>query len=372
MEPSSSQHNSHTRLRDVLREDFRQGDYATSFRRELKDIQAYYLTDEQKERLDAMGRRHRIKRWLWTAWWVLKEMVLRLSPIRRLFVLAAVIFSLKAVSDIAGGTTTDPGWEIILAMVLFLFVIILEVKDKLLVRDELEAGRKVQRALMPEQSPAVSGWDVWLSSRPANEVGGDLVDILRVTPSRFVVSIADIAGKGLQAALLMVKLQASIRALAAEESSVGDLVAHINEIFRRDSPASMFASLLSVQLQPGSGSLRFVNAGHLPPFHLKEDGIEELAKGEPALGLVKGTQYIEHDLELRPGEMFIAFSDGVVEARRESGEFFGPERFKTLLVSLCRLSARQMAEKIVAEIDAFVGSTSSGDDLSLVVLRRVL
>ncbi len=368
MEPNSSHRPSGPRLRDVLRDDLHQGDYLSTLRRDLRDIEAYYLSDEQKERLNAMGKRHRAKRWLWTSWWVLKEMVVRLSPMRRLLVLAAVILIFLSETDASGGGANG---RVILALLLLLFVIILEVKDKLLMRDELEAGRKVQRALMPEATPAVYGWEVWLSSRPANEVGGDLVDILRVSKDRVVVSIADIAGKGLQAALLMVKLQASIRALASEEESIGDLAAHINEIFRRDSPVSMFASLLTVDIQPGSGKLRFVNAGHLPPFHLNEGGITELAKGEPALGLAKGTQYTQHDLNLQPGEVFVAISDGVIEARRENGEFYGAERFKQLLTSLRRLSAQQIAQQVIGEIDRFVGSTASGDDLSLVILKRV-
>ncbi len=368
MEPSSSQRSSGPRLRDVLRDDLHQGDYLSTLRRDLKDIEAYYLSDAQKERLAALGKRHRVKRWIWTAWWVLKEMVVRLSPVRRLLVVAAVVLIFLSESDSSGGGADG---RVILALLILLFVIILEVKDKLLMRDELEAGRKVQRALMPEATPAVYGWDVWLSSRPANEVGGDLVDILRISQDRVAVSIADIAGKGLQAALLMVKLQASIRALASEDTSISDLVAHINEIFRRDSPVSMFASLLTLEVRPGSGGLRFVNAGHLPPYHLKESGIDELAKGEPALGLAKGTHYTEHVLELQPGEVFVAISDGVVEARRENGEFYGAERFRQLLTSLRRLSAQQMAQEIIGEIDRFVGSTASGDDLSLVILKRV-
>src|SRR5512138_3275825 len=94
-------------------------------------------------------------------------------------------------------------------------VLMLELKDKLLARSELEAGRTVQLALMPDRPPVVPGWDIWLYSRSANDVGGDLVDYLQIDPQRLGVMLGDVAGKGLPAALLMAKLQATLRALVS-------------------------------------------------------------------------------------------------------------------------------------------------------------
>jgi serine phosphatase RsbU (regulator of sigma subunit) len=117
-------------------------------------------------------------------------------------------------------------------------------KDKLLAHGELESGRAVQRAMIPEQAPLVPGWNLWLFTRSANEVGGDLVDFLRMNGDRFGIAIGDVAGKGLGAALFMVKIQATLRALTPDHDSLTDLASKLNRICPRWN-ATKFASLLS-------------------------------------------------------------------------------------------------------------------------------
>jgi sigma-B regulation protein RsbU (phosphoserine phosphatase) len=246
----------------------------------------------------------------------------------------------------------------------------LELKDKLLARDELEAGRKVQIALTPEQSPLIGGWSVWLFTRTANEVGGDLVDLQKLESGNYRISIADVAGKGLRAALIATKLQATIRACSDSFALLGELGKRLNRVFYRDSLRNFFASLVCIEITPAEGTLKFMNAGHLPPLIIRGQGIEETAKGGPALGIVADVECEERTVELGTGEMFIAYSDGLTEAKNIDGDFFGQQRLIDFLLRLGNLDARAVGTALVAEVDRFSGGAQAYDDLSLVVLKR--
>lgn len=367
MNANDSQRPSEPRLRDTLRQDLQHADLIRSFQRDFGELKQFYIEEEQNLKLAQMKW---YKRWFFLLWWLLKSMMLKLTPARRIlfFVGFALILAARFVV-IEDHRIQTSNWEV-LGGFLLVFVLMLELKDKLLARDELEAGRKVQHALMPERSPNVPGWSLWLFTRPANEVGGDLVDFLRINEERAGVVLADVAGKGLQAALLMVKLQATIRALASDFQSTSDLMSRINKIFHRDTPSNMFASILYVELTDNSGELRFVNAGHFPPVLLGSNGISEMSKGETGLGLVSTSSYSEQIQTLQRGETFLAYSDGLTEARNAQGEFLGTERFFRLLSRLSAYSVEGMGQAITSEVDQFVGEARANDDLSLIILRR--
>ena len=253
---------------------------------------------------------------------------------------------------------------------LVVFVLFLELKDKLLAKNELEAGRKVQRALMPKENPEIAGWNIWLFTRPANEVGGDLVDYLRLDENKTVLTIADVAGKGLQAALMTSKLQATIRALATEINSLSDFGKKINKIFHRDSLPNLFASMLFMRIDSNSGKVDFINAGHFPPLIIRDKEIKELPKGDMALGLISNADYNEETITLEPNEIFIAYSDGVFEARSEAGEFFGMERFFQLIKNSSNNSSKQIGKYIVSQLEQFIGDYPAADDISLIIMKR--
>jgi serine phosphatase RsbU (regulator of sigma subunit) len=355
-------------LLDAIQKDFQRGEFVNSLKRDFKEIKEFYISSEKKEKLQAMSP---VKRAFWLTVWILKSLILKLAPARRLiFLIAFVLFFMGdnlIVKDDHISLTTNFS----LSAVLFVLVILLELKDKLLARDELEAGRKVQQALMPQQSPVIDGWQVFLFTRPANEVGGDLVDHLALNEQQHIVSIADVSGKGLQAALLTAKLQATIRALAAGEGSFETLFGDINRIFYRDRVPSSFASLLSVRIDARSGILRYVNAGHLPPIVLHSKNCRELSKGQPALGIIMTTQYREESCSLETGDVFIAYSDGVTEARNEASRFFGTDRFIQELPQLQSLPAEHIGKHIIRAVDLFVGAAPTSDDLSLIVIKKL-
>jgi sigma-B regulation protein RsbU (phosphoserine phosphatase) len=193
---------------------------------------------------------------------------------------------------------------------------------------------------------------------------------MRLKDTRAGITMADVAGKGLRAALLSAKLQATLRALATGQESPAVLCNQINRIFHRDSIPSIFASLLYAEISSDSGTIRYVNAGHLPPFHLTNDKVQEQDKGELALGLAPNFSFTERTIILNRDELFFAYSDGLTEACNEAGEFFGLERLKLFLTKTRHLDVNAIGDLLIEEVDRFTGQARVNDDLSVIILKR--
>jgi sigma-B regulation protein RsbU (phosphoserine phosphatase) len=335
--------------------------------RTLEGLREFYLTTEDRERLSHMGR---FRRAIYFTWWLLKSLFLKLTPARRILLLLAIFALGQGNASIASDrfrVSFDVGW---IGVALILLVLALELKDKLLAREELEAGRAVQMALMPAPTPVLAGWQVWLFTRPANDVGGDLVDHLRIDGQRASIVLGDVAGKGLPAALLMAKLQATLRALAPEFTSLAEIGTRVNTILHRDGLPNRFATLVYLEVAPTSGRVRVLNAGHMPPFVVRAATASELPRGSFALGVMANASFQEQSVDLSEGDTLIAYSDGVTEAMNAAGDFFGDERLAALLPAVSGLPVAVAGEQIVAAVDAFVGAAPRHDDLSVVILRR--
>jgi sigma-B regulation protein RsbU (phosphoserine phosphatase) len=362
--PSSDQK---PNLGRTILDDLKRGDLERSLRRDFTELKDFMLTEDRQKRLKEMKQ---IKRWLFIAWWFLEGLFLKLTPARRLLLLLGILFLLSNVNLSGNGSASSEGIHFIGGLIL-LFILMLELKDKLLAHEELEAGHAVQDALMPQRSPQVSGWGLWLFTRSANEVGGDLVDFIQITPERIGVTLGDIAGKGLRAALLTAKLQATIRALVPDVTSLSQLASKLNFIFCRDSLPNLFASVVYAELQPDSGQIRMVNSGHLPPVVLRNGRIEKTEKGGMALGLSPQATFTEQHVELGRGDLIIVYSDGFTEARNLEGSFFGEQRILELLPRIATDSAQQIGDRLLAEVDRFVGEARAYDDITIAILKRL-
>ena len=354
-------------LRKTIVNDLRKGNIGESLRRDFKELYRFYIDGETQERLRSYGR---VKRFVHMSWYLLKNLLLKLTPARRFLLLLSIIFFFS-------GDTTFSNRDFrfslnynLVSYLLLLLVLMLELKDKLLAHDELQIGRTVQKALLPEENPTLAGWSVWLFTRPANDVGGDLVDYINLDEDRLGLTLGDVAGKGLGAALLMSKLQSTLRAIAPDYKSLSDLGQRINLIFCRDSLPNKFATLVYFELMQSSGKVRLLNAGHLPPLVLHGNKVEELSRGAPALGLMKTSNYAEEEIDLNPGDLMVVYSDGVTEARNERDEFYGDQRLMSLIGKSAGISPDRVGERILAEVDQFVGDAPRSDDLSLVIVKR--
>lgn len=354
-------------VRDVVVDVHRTGVRAT-IRDTRSRLETFYLTTERQGRLAGMGR---AKRFLFLSAWLLKSLYFKLTPARRILFLIACILLWGGTSNIGHDRVQiqiDVGF---IGVALLLLILMLELMDKLLARDELEAGRAVQLALMPSHAPVVVGWDTWLYTRSANDVGGDLVDYLEVGPERLGVMLGDVAGKGLPAALLMAKLQATLRALVSGAGSLSELGVETNRILNRDGLPNRFATLIYVEIAPGSGHVRLLNAGHMPPLLLRSSRLEVMPSGSIALGMMPDSTYVEQDVDLEIGDMFVVYSDGITEAMDAHDDFYGDDRLRVALQPCRERTAAQAGEAVLASVDAFVGSARVHDDMSLIILKRI-
>jgi sigma-B regulation protein RsbU (phosphoserine phosphatase) len=258
-----------------------------------------------------------------------------------------------------------------IGFLLVLVVLMLELKDKLMAHGELAVGRAVQLALLPDRNPELSGWDAWLYTRPANDVGGDLVDYLPLEGKGVGLALGDVSGKGRGAALLRAKLQATVRALATETPILSELGSRLNAIFCRDQVSGRFATLVYLEVLPDRGSVRVLNAGHMPPLIVTDASVESLEPVAPPLGILPDARYEEQVLAGEPGSLLLVYSDGVTEARDRSGAFFGEDRLQDLLPRLRGMTAQAAGRRIVDVVESFVGEERLSDDLSLIVLKRL-
>ena len=335
--------------------------------RDLKEMYHFYVDEERKRKL--IGKK-RIKRWLYICWWLLEGLVSKLSPARRLIVVICLCLFLTGQMKFQYADS-----ELVIGLHQFAFlglliVLMLELKDKLLAKDELKTGRAVQLALMPERNPQIPGWDVWLFTHPANDVGGDLVDYLQVGDNRWAIILADVSGKGLAAALLMAKLQSTIRAVASDHESLAELAAHLNHILYRDGIPGKFATMLYLEVKPDSEKIRVLNAGHIPPVIVTGNQFSSLPPIAIPIAAFPDAVFKEQELDLPPEALLIVYSDGLTEARNEKDEFFGEERFNALLPGLQGMSAEQAGLVIFEEVERFVGDARASDDFSIIILKR--
>jgi hypothetical protein len=359
-------------LREVVFQDFRAAELPRQARRDLRQLYRFYLDEDRRAELAAMGR---MRRGFKAAAWLLKSLLSKLSPGRRVALAAALLmgvlgrtsFPLLGIGELRFSTDLRL-WGFLILLV----VLMLELKDKLVARDEIEVARQVQVALLPRRHPQPAGWSLWSFMRPANDVGADLVDYIDLDGGRLGVVLGDVAGKGLGAALLTAKLQATLRALVPQCLTLGDLGSRMNVILHRDGIDNRFATLFYFEIEPATGGVRYLNAGHNPPFLLRRGaGLETLEASSIPLGMFGEIACVEGALVLEPGDVLVAYSDGLTEARNARDEEFGADRLRSLLPRLQGLPAERAVEVVIQEVNTFLGEERPHDDLSLVVAARL-
>lgn len=369
----SNQHsndNEEPQLGQTFRDDFRRIKFKEDITSEYKELKEYFLTENRREQLVGMNK---IKKFFLIPWWLLKSLYFKLTPIRRFLLVIGLIFMfLSFRTNVESDSLSINFFGLsVFSGLIFLFVLALELKDKMYAKTELEEGRAIQRALMPDPKPIVPGWDIWLYTEPANDVGGDLLDFMKISESKFGISVGDIAGKGLSAALLMAKLQSTVRAIAPDYDSLDKLGTKLNNIFHRDSLPRLFASFLYLELSASSGNIKILNAGHLPPIIIKDDGITRLPKISPALGIMNNAEFKEQSLQLSAGEYIIIYSDGLTEARNQMREFYGDKRLLKNLHEFSYHSSEDLGKKVLNSIEYFRGKAKAYDDLTIAVIKRL-
>jgi len=241
--------------------------------------------------------------------------------------------------------------------------------EKRRLEQDMKMAAEIQKGLLPDGAPTVAGYEVAGSNRPSRSVGGDYYDF-SLDEGRLLFALGDVAGKGTGAALLMAVLRAAVRAHWAEGTG-GEAMARINRTVCQNVTEGKYITFVLGRLDPPSGRLTYVNAGHLPPLLVRAGGaVEALTEGGMVLGLFDSVPYADGTAELRAGDTLLVFSDGVTETWNPAGEEFGEARLAALAVEKRDLGAEELQAAILKELDRHSAGTRATDDRTLIVLKR--
>jgi serine phosphatase RsbU (regulator of sigma subunit) len=242
---------------------------------------------------------------------------------------------------------------------------------------ELEVGRDIQSSFLPHEYPQAPGWEVSAVWRAARQVGGDFYDFIPLVPSptgpRWGIVIADVADKGVPAALFMALSRTLVRTVAINRVSPGDTLRRVNELILSDARSEQFVTVFYAVWEPATGRFVYAVGGHNPPLHLVRTGEVMPVPGRGiALGVLEHVHYLEHELILAPGDSLLMYTDGLTDAINANDEEFGLGRVQTAATRAHARPAHEIAQQILAEVEAHVHGTDAFDDLTMVVLKRVL
>jgi len=248
-------------------------------------------------------------------------------------------------------------------------------QQEMVVRERLETevqlARQIQQTFIPETLPLLSGWDLAARWRTARQVGGDFYDVMELPGKRIGLFIADVADKGIPAALFMALTRTLVRASVIGTESPAEALRRVNNLLIPDTQQGMFVTAVYAVLDPQNGKLVYANAGHNPPLWFTPDGkLERLTRTGMALGVIEGTKMEERRIEVKQGDGLLLYTDGLSEAFSPGGDLFGEERIITALQSGKSKSAERILQGIEVDLDRFVGDEPPSDDLTMLILRR--
>jgi serine phosphatase RsbU (regulator of sigma subunit) len=245
-----------------------------------------------------------------------------------------------------------------------------EATEKRQLKGELLVARRIQQAFLPKRDPSVRGFDISGKTAPSREVGGDYFDFIWIGEDQLALVIADVAGKGVPAALLLSGFRASLITEARESTSPAEILNNVNYLFYRSSEPSDFVTVFLAILDIRDRRLLYTNAGHNYPMIYRENGSSEaLVEGGTVLGLLKDAAYEERSAYLGSGDLLVLYTDGITEAMDAKGNQFGEERLNELLPTLRRYDARTICEETFARVKAFTRGAAQSDDMAMIVAK---
>jgi serine phosphatase RsbU (regulator of sigma subunit) len=242
--------------------------------------------------------------------------------------------------------------------------------DRIRMEQELAAAMRIQRNLLPAAPTGVPGWCFHAYLQSCFEVGGDLYDFHRRDDGSYYFLVGDVSGKGMGAALLMTSILTSARILYDQYTEPGDLVTRLSDVIYRSTEPQTFATAFVGHLDPATGVLRYVNAGHPPPLVVGNGSSRELEATGVPIGIMSGFRYPSESVELARGETLILYSDGIPEAMR-GAEFFVDEKMQPVLIEAGAMPTLEESSRfIIGEVEAFTADEPRGDDITLLLVRR--
>jgi phosphoserine phosphatase RsbU/P len=311
--------------------------------------------------------------------WAILE---KLSPARRVLLLLALILLFFP----AGGFTfANKAGEVRVVEfdfrmwggLLLLLLLLLELADRVVMKRDLEIAKDIQTWLLPGAPLQLPGYQIAYATRPANTVAGDYYDVI-LRPGdtrgedRVLFVVADVAGKSIPAAMLMATFQASLRTLSSSRVPLAELIVSLNRYSCSNSQGgARFTTAFLAELDPVTGNIVYVNAGHNAPVLRKRSGaIERLDTGGVPLGISMDFVHLAGTANLGPGDWLVIFTDGVVEAVNTKGEEYEEPRLTRLVDSAAASTPAELLRRLLSDLDIFVGNTPQHDDMTCLLLKK--
>ena len=237
---------------------------------------------------------------------------------------------------------------------------------------ELELATEIQQRFQPSGPPLVPGYEFQGISFSCYEIGGDYYDFIERHDGSMLIALGDVSGKGTAAALLMSSVHAAIHAQVSAKSSLDQTMTSVNQYLAENTPANRFVTMFAAELDPASGMLKYINAGHNPPLIGRSDGtIAQLSSGGFPLGIMPSAEFEMGETRLHPGESLVVYSDGVSEANNIRDEEFGMDRLCAVVQENLKASAAGMRDKVESALSAFTQTAPANDDITLVIVKRI-
>jgi phosphoserine phosphatase RsbU/P len=348
----------------------------SQFETEARASYRLYSRDVAAKTPEGLTRRglhlHVVKEFFWA---VLEK----LSPARRVLLLAALIMLVFPTSDISyrgnGVHVVELDFHFWGGLLLF-GLLILEIADRVVMKRDLQIAREIQTWLLPGAPPQIPGISIAYITRPANTVAGDYYDVFprpgkTNEDSRIVFAVADVAGKSIPAAMLMATFQASLKTLSTAQVALPELVANMNKYACSNSQGGLrFTTAFLAEYDAARHVFNYINAGHNNPILRRASGaIERLDVGGLPLGILPEAKYESASITLAPGDWLIIFTDGVIEAENARQEEYGETRLLAAIGAGATTTPADMLKRLMAEVDLFVGSTPQHDDVTCLLVK---
>jgi len=238
---------------------------------------------------------------------------------------------------------------------------------------EFQLAREIQKTFLPEVLPPVKGYEIDVLWKTARQVGGDFYDIFQVAPEQYALLIADVSDKGLAASLYMAVARTMLRGVADVKLTTSRTLEKLNELLLGNSQKGLFVTIFYGILDSKSGNLRYTNAGHNPPYIMRQgtNQLIALAQRQIAIGAMPDIKLAEKEVTLLPGDYLVMHTDGVTETFSQDGQLFGEVRYQEALAKCIGLEPRQLLVRIDVELTRFSETDTLSDDTTMMAIRRI-
>jgi len=234
--------------------------------------------------------------------------------------------------------------------------------------EELRQALEIQQGLLPKEIPQIAEFEITGTWEPAKVVGGDYYDVIRLSKNKLGICVADVAGKGISAALLMANVQAAVRAFASDLASPAQVCSSVNSVLCTNLASGKFVTLFYGVLDASRRTLEYTSAGHLRPILIDSNGsVDRLENGGALLGVFPDWKYEDSSVELKPGDLLLLFTDGITEAMAPDGEEFGEDRLIAAATVSPGQTIRDLQSQLLEQVKSFCNSQMN-DDATLILI----